>query len=284
MIPRDNKTQNHSCLVCDHSNLIPYLRGLLKCVSCGFVTVDLKLNQEDLKGIYGKEYFFGNEYVDYKRDKDILQNNFSRRLKTITKYKKGGSLVEVGCAYGFFLELAKKYFDVKGFEICQDAVDFAKGLSLDVENCDFAKADILKSSIDVVTMWDVIEHLADPQLYISKANYILTQGGLLCITTGDIGSINAQIRREKWRLIHPPTHIHYFSRKTLALLLHKHGFDVVYNKYCGFSRSIDNICYNIFVLRKKVPWIYNLMRGTGMTAVNLYLNLYDIMYLIARKR
>ena len=282
-----NKTermQNSSCLVCNNPNFLPYLKGLLKCTSCGFVTTDLKLDKEDMKRIYGKEYFFGNEYVDYKKDKDILQKNFLNRLKTIANYKKGGSLVEVGCAYGFFLELAKKYFSVKGFEICQDAVDFAKGLSLDVESRDFVSAEILKSSVDVVAMWDVVEHLIDPRLYIAKANYILKQDGLLCITTGDIGSLNARIRKEKWRMIHPPTHLHYFSKDTLRLLLEKNGFQIVHQEYISVVRSVKQIAYSLLMLgENRYATLFKVLEKIKLTNLQFSINLRDVVLVVAKK-
>jgi len=83
-----------------------------------------------------------------------------------------------------------------------------------------------KNSVDVITMWDVIEHLLEPQKYMELAKDILRPDGLLCITTGDIGSLDGRFRREQWRMIHSLTHLHYFSRDTLRLLLEKNGFTV----------------------------------------------------------
>jgi len=276
--------ENVICLVCYKSIFKPYLKGLIKCEFCGFVTVDLNIDELDFSKIYEKEYFFGNEYIDYIQDRDVLRSNFRKRLKSIMKYKNNGYLVEVGCAYGFFLELAKEYFEVKGYEICQDAVNFARGLFLDIECSDFSKANIPKNSVDIVTMWDVIEHLAKPHLYVRQSNYILKQNGLLCITTGDIGSFNAKLRKEKWRMIHPPTHLHYFSKDTLRLLLEKNGFQIVHEEYIGISRSVRQIAYSILMLGKnKYANLFNILEKLKLTNLKFSLNLRDIIFVIAKK-
>jgi len=274
-----------ACLVCDQTELNPYLKGLLKCAFCGFVTADLTIEKDQLATLYGKDYFFGNEYVDYLKDKDILQCNFRKRLKSIVKYREKGHLLEVGCAYGFFLDLAKDFFAVKGYEICQDAVDYARSLSLDVECGDLLQANIPQNSFDVIVLWDVIEHLAKPHLYLEKSNLILNQNGLLCITTGDIGSLNARLRREKWRMIHPPTHLHYFSKDTLRLLLKKNGFQVVHQEYIGVARSVKQIAYSLLMLgENKYSKLYKMVEKTKLSNLQFSLNLRDIIFVIARKK
>jgi SAM-dependent methyltransferase len=272
-------------LLCNSPEIVPYFKGLLKCQSCNFITTDLDIDTADIQKIYDKKYFFGDEYVDYMKDKEILQSNFRRRLERILAYKNSGLLVEVGCAYGFFLELAKKHFDVKGFEICKDAVDYAKSLSLDVESGDFLKANMPKSSIDVIAMWDVIEHLLEPQRYVAQAKDLLKHDGLLCITTGDIGSLNARLRGEKWRMIHPPTHLHYFSRKNLNLLLEKNGFKIMHEEYISITRSLRQIAYSILMLgQNKHTKLFRMLESLKLLQLKFPLNLRDIIYVIAKKQ
>jgi hypothetical protein len=62
------------------------------------------------------------------------------------------------------------------------------------------------------------------------------------------------------------------------------GFDVIYHRHCGFYRSFDNVFHNLFVLRGGLPNVYNLMQRLGLSRRFFYLNLYDIMYVIARKK
>lgn len=277
------------CIVCDNTIIKPFLDGLMKCQHCGHVFADLDLDNSVIANMYSKNYFFGEEYCDYIADKKVIQKNFSRRWKVLQKFidkSQHKRLYEIGCAYGFFLDVVKDEFSsVQGVDISEDGVRYASNeLKLDVQLGDYLDINSRNLKSDVVCMWDTIEHLMNPEKYLEKISRHAASGTLLAITTGDIESLNARIQKGRWRLIHPPTHIHYFSRNTLVQLLDKNGFDVIYNQYCGFSRSLDNISYNIFVLRKKMPWMYNLLRKTGLSAFDIYMNLYDIMYVIARRR
>lgn len=276
------------CIVCDSSQTRPFHKGLLQCQRCSHVVADLRITDEELFQLYKKDYFFGDEYSDYVADKSVIQKNFKLRLKTLKKFLKPHvhrNLLEIGSAYGFFLEVAQNYFNtVQGIDITEDGVRYAREvLHLDVLQSDLLQQDFENQTFDVVCMWDTIEHLRDPQLYIEKVSRHMNTGSLLAITTGDIASLNARLRKDKWRLIHPPTHVHYFSRKTLAQMLKNYGFEVVYNRYCGFYRSVDNIAYNILVLRQQQPKLYKLLKQLRLTDFDFYLNLYDIMYVIARK-
>ena len=57
----------------------------------------------------------------------------------------------------------------------------------------------LGRKVDVITMWDTIEHLKRPDLFIAKAARDLKRGGIIALTTGDIGSVNARLRGRRWR-------------------------------------------------------------------------------------
>lgn len=279
----------NNCIVCGSIHAKPFYTGLLKCESCHHVAADLRMTDEELFQLYKRDYFFGDEYSDYVSDKPVIQKNFQLRLRELRKFLKPNvhkQLLEIGCAYGFFLEVAQRYFDrVQGIDITEDGVRYARQiLHLDVLHSDLLKHDFESQKFDVVCMWDTIEHLRQPQLYVEKISKHMERGALLTITTGDIGSLNARLRKDMWRLIHPPTHVHYFSKKTLTQMLKNYGFEVVYNRSCGFYRSIDNIAYNILVLRQKQPKTYQILKQFKITELDLYLNLYDIMYVIARKR
>ena len=277
---------NSKCIVCDNNQFYPFLKGLKKCSTCGYVVADIDSQNLSFEKLYNKSYFFGEEYVDYVNDKYIFQQNFKRRLQNIRQFCKEGNLIEIGCAYGFFLDVARNYFNIKGFEIAPNAADYAKKmLHLDVECGDFLKFSLKKNYVDVVAMWDVIEHLAMPNLYIEKAATLLKQNGLICLTTGDIEILNALFRKEKWRLIHPPTHIHYFSKKTIRKLLEKYGFKICKLDYVSIKRSLLQIAYSIFMLGKcRMPFLYRMLERLPFSKFGISLNTYDVMLVIARKQ
>lgn len=277
------------CIVCDNTNSVPALPGILKCLECGTMVADISLSEKELANLYSENYFFGEEYSNYIRDRDVLEKNFKLRLKVLEHFLNvthDQRLLEIGSAYGFFMDLVRNRFEVvQGFDISQSSTEYAREhLKLDVRNEDFLKYDFGSEHFDVICLWDTIEHLRDPHLYLEKISRLTKKDGLIALTTGDIESINARWRKEKWRLVHPPTHLYYFSKRSMEKLLSRYGFQVVYNKYCGFYRSIDNIAHNIFVLRKKKRVIYDLLKKSGLAKLNIYLNLFDIFYVVARKK
>ncbi len=280
-----------SCLVCSATKFKPiYNSTLLRCESCGFTTANMEIDVAILQQTYTENYFKGEEYVDYLRDKDILQTNFKKRLNYIFRRLNKLSFtnaLEIGCAYGFFAETltnALGNISYVGYDIVPEAIDYGKNeLKQNVICGDYLEAKIEKKVSDVF-MWDVIEHLPAPEKFIEKVAGELQQGGRIYITTGDIERLVPRLQKAKWRMIHPPSHLHYFSRRTLSKLLENKGFEIVDVSYPPVYRSIRLIYYSLFMLRKKYPGfiekIYNLIPAK----MNIAINTYDIMFLIAEKK
>jgi SAM-dependent methyltransferase len=279
---------DRQCLVCNSGLGPSKYAGLLECVNCRFITADLCLNNEELTSLYGSNYFFGEEYSDYLADKQTIQRNFRARLNVLLRHVEDPAekrLFEIGSAYGLFLDVARHYFrSVEGIDISKPAIDHARSeLGLRAFQGDFLDHTV-DQSVDVACMWDTIEHLKSPHLYIEKLADSMKGGSVIAITTGDISSRMARFRGQKWRQIHPPTHLHYFSRNTLERLLNRYGFSV---RYCGFDgtyRSLDMIAAIMLTVRRDQPEVYNALKKSGLLKRDVYLNLFDIVYMIAEKR
>lgn len=277
-----------TCIVCNGAMQASRLPALLKCIHCGFISADLQLTSADLAKLYGERYFQGDEYADYVADRRVIEKSFQRRLETLLKFipqPHSKHLYEVGCAHGFFLQVARPYFaTTAGIDISQTAVEFAVSrFGLSVCQGDFLCCNP-PSRIDVACLWDTIEHLAHPHLYIERLASRMPKGALLAITTGDIDSRIARWRGQRWRQIHPPTHLHYFSRSTLTLLLRRYGFAVRYCGYDGMYRSLDMMSYIIFAIKHKRPGIHAFLKRFGLLRASVYLNLHDIVFLIAERQ
>jgi len=261
------------------------LSGILRCPSCTLVFADAYLSASELEHLYQREYFFGDEYLNYQEDKPYLQRNFRARLKTLRQFSSGGNLFEIGCAYGYFLELAARTWQAEGCDISAGACQDARSRGLKATAGDFLSQPLKEGHYDVVALWDTIEHLARPDLYVEKASRLLKPGGVLCATTGDIDSLIARSRGQRWRLIHPPTHLYYFSRRTIRKLFEQYGLETVHFQHVGYSRSVQQMLYSLLVLNRETKSrkaIYNVLRP--LFSFPLYLNLYDIMFVIARKK
>lgn len=270
-----------SCIICKESEERKIFKNLNQCKKCNLVYFKKEENV-DVGSLYQEGYFSGEEYFDYKNDKLILQKNFARCLREIRKYIKSGKLFEIGCAYGFFLDLAKKYFSVEGIDIAKHPTTYAKNeLGLTVSTGHYTEC-TLDKKYDVFCLWDTIEHLESPEKFIEKISSELNPGGYLFLTTGDIGSLLAKARGKKWRMIHPPTHLFYFSKSTITKLLKKYGFGVIKITHPGIYRSFKQILYSLFFLNKKKP---SKMIGGLINKfdIPIYINTFDIMMVIAKK-
>jgi SAM-dependent methyltransferase len=277
------------CAACGSVGLASHYAGLLRCRDCTHVQADLRVSDEELALLYSRKYFFGDEYSDYIADKRVLQRNFERRMRVLGKYLDGARhrrLLEVGCAYGWFLDLIRDRFQlVQGIDIAADGVRYARSLGLDAIEGDLLRHSFGSAVFDVICIWDSIEHLRDPDKYLARISELTSPGALLALTTGDIGSLNARLKGSKWRLIHPPSHLHYFTRKSMEVSLDRAGFEIVHFEHCGFSRSVELVSHSVFVLRHpRLQLLHGAFMKLGLGRLMFYSNFYDIMYVIARRR
>lgn len=277
-----------TCLVCRGSLEPARIPGLLACTSCGFITANVEMSDLQLAELYGRDYFHGQEYHDYVAEERSLRDNFRRRIEVLRRQIPGlgtAHLFEIGCAYGFFLdEVRGDVASASGIDISADAVSQARArFGVDAACGDYLTAEI-GADHDVVTMWDTIEHLARPDLFLDKAARDLRPGGHIAITTGDIGSLFARFRGKGWRMIHPPTHLHYFSAKTLRMLLERSGFEIIHLSHPGVTRNVQSALYIILALKLGMPRLFRLVRAMRIFDFPLTLNLYDIMFVVARRR
>lgn len=280
-----------ACPVCgSQQNLIPLwnIENILRCPICGLAYVDRLPTLTELEAIYSAEYFQGRSaYADYEASKVGIQKHFQHRITVLKHFKPSGTLVEAGCAYGFFLELAQRHWKVRGVDISASAIQYARDvLKLDVEQGDFESNPPAPKAYDVVVMWDTIEHLYDPVLAIRKSAEALRPGGILGLTTADLDARLPRLQKRGWRMI-IPAHLYYFSRQSITQLLNDYGLDVVHFSHVGYYRSLRQMAQILTWNRPRSGWRQTLQQWVqnlpGM-GLQIPLNLYDIMFVVARKR
>lgn len=275
------------CIVCGNpaAEFEPYWGVLRKCRHCGHCVADLDVETLDLGSLYNETYFSGGDYADYLRDRAVFEKHFSERLGEVRRSSPGKDLVEVGCGYGFFLSVASRYFRATGYDIAEGPVRYARDvLGVDARCEDFVTAPVASASADVIVIWDTIEHLARPDLVVAKASQVLKPGGMLFLTTGDIGSILARMRKRRWRLVTLPSHLHYFTKKTLSRLLSNAGLVPVSAKYVGVRRSLRQVAYRLFAFgRQRRSGLYERIADSRIGELSFRLNMFDIFLMAARK-
>lgn len=247
--------------------------------------------EAELSAAYEHDYFFGGEYANYFEDRPALELNFKRRLERLRQYfTPQTSLIEVGCSYGFFLNLAKSCVaKVVGYDITSEGIAYAKKeFGLEVYNESFLNYHGEK--VDMVCLWDVVEHLPNPGAVMEKIATVVKPGGYVALTTGDIGALVAKMRGDKWRMVHPPTHLFYFDKQSMTKLLARYGFKVVEFRHQTTYRNVDSVFKQLLTRSKDKPmqlailsFGYKVASVVGATKWNFGLNLFDIMDVVAVK-
>jgi hypothetical protein len=200
---------------------------ILKCSNCDIVFTNIPRGF-DLLGIYDESYFQGGQadgYGDYVGTEAVLRREFKHSvnvLRRLTGDAPGLKLLELGSAYGFFLDEASQHFECTGVEVSRPAAEHARQRGHRVIN-DILREDLLPEigKVDVVTMFDVVEHLPDPVATFTLIDRCLNRNGLVMLTTGDIDSLSAKLFGKRWRLMTPPQHTFFFSRHTLRSIFEK---------------------------------------------------------------
>jgi len=218
-------TQTLSCPACGTltSHRVLYAKNgcdILRCAECGLGRADA--THFDPAAYYTGDYFSGGHadgYADYRGAEPVLRREFARTVEFIRRYRTAGRLLDVGCAYGFFLQEARRYFDVAGIELAQEAAAHCRQAGLHVVT-GVADEATLKNlgNMDVIVLLDVIEHLPDPHATLALCARHLNPGGLVIVTTGDFGSPLARLLGTNWRLMTPPQHLWFFTTASMRRL------------------------------------------------------------------
>jgi len=286
-----------TCIACQGKRHAPYAvkdgYKVWKCETCGTLFLFPPPGQTETESIYGKEYFAGAKegfgYVDYDADKAAMRSVFERYLRDFERILgKAGRLVDIGAATGYFMKIAEERgWVTHGIEISAYAADFGRSRGLDIETGTIHTATFEKESFDLVTMWDILEHVPDPALDIGKACSLLKPGGLLAINTPDSGSRFAKLRGPSWHLLVPPEHIFYFNRKSLKLLLDRNGLEILEVGCIGKRFTLEYLVHMLLRKQKQAvrqTLLHFFERHQSVGRFPISINLRDNMYLLAKKK
>lgn len=279
------------CIACGAEAWKPLYRGLIRCFGCGFVRAADLPAAEELARLYGPGYFQGEEYADYLGDAPAHAQNFRLRFDRVTSVAGSiESTFEIGCAYGLWLKTAaERGVRAAGIDISREAVRHAaEALGLDARLGAFEDAPIRAGEFQTYCMWDTVEHLPHPEAYVEKVSSLLPAGGWLFLSTGDIGSRLARRQGERWRMIHPPTHLQYFSRETMTRFLARQRLEVVHVESTAMCRSLHGTLEGLQrfgspAWRAVAGFASRLLPRALTTRVRFSSDLGDIMLVCARK-
>jgi SAM-dependent methyltransferase len=250
-----------NCPICGKSSDEHISIDLHKCIDCSLI---FNVNCKSLS--YDRDYFiseyqgqYGKTYIE---DFDNIYRMSGNRLDKILCMLKSGSseksVLDIGCAAGFFLKAAKNkgITKLKGIEISDFASDYCrKTFSIDVIKSSFEKAEI-NEKFDIITSWFFIEHLTDPLTAIERIYTMLNDGGVFAMAVPSYFGPMFYLNREEWIKTHPKDHRIDLSPEGAEKILKDRGFRKVKIVKCGYHPervvSRKNILYKPFEIIYRV--------------------------------
>jgi 2-polyprenyl-3-methyl-5-hydroxy-6-metoxy-1,4-benzoquinol methylase len=258
---------NKLCIVCDGSKHRVVFQefgvDILKCSTCGHVFSSHNASQ-DYDGYFGAERVESEDQFWWNEAHGRMYEDFCRRFVV----GKAGKLLDVGCGLGYFVKWVSDISDwqVFGYEISKQAVDFARTKLIlpnvfcgRVEDSGFAD-----KSFDIITLWDVIEHIPDPNPLLSYLSSLLTSEGLLFIHTPnvEVQLPKAKLKRllrgmqSKVHYLEARDHINIYSTKTITQVLGRNGYSTVRFMHLKPIQGVSGSKNRILTLLKN-SWFYS---------------------------
>jgi 2-polyprenyl-3-methyl-5-hydroxy-6-metoxy-1,4-benzoquinol methylase len=251
------------CQVCGSSSIkerfkIFGSKTICACANCGVEFLYPQLNDEELKKLYSETYYTPWGLAGTAENEALKRMKiatFNLRLDLVKSFVQKGKLLDVGCATGYLLEAAKeKGFDVYGVEFSEYSAQLAKQKfgNEKIHNGILEDSPFANGFFEVITMFDLIEHVRIPQVVLEKARELLSENGLIMISTPDIGSLSHSLMGKKWTH-YKLEHFFYFNKASMNLAAERSGLKLVH-----YERSKKALTLNYMYLQFKTykHWLF----------------------------
>jgi len=266
---------------------------VVACGDCGLVYVTPRLRPERLPEVYDADYWRSaapsrRGYADYAAEGPLYRRTFARRLRRLARHLgPPGRVLDVGCAAGFFLEVMRD----RGWEVAGVEPSAAiAGAARERVGAERIHAGTLETApfdagrFDLVTLWDVVEHVADPVDLLRRAARLLAPEGLLVLETQDVGSPVARALGRRWHHFKHLEHLYHFDRRTVEALLRRAGLAPVEITADAAGKEIS-----FGFLRERATRLHPAVAGAlrplrALDGVSAYVNPRDEMIVVARRQ
>jgi 2-polyprenyl-3-methyl-5-hydroxy-6-metoxy-1,4-benzoquinol methylase len=255
---------------------------IVECRHCGYVYTTPRWSGEELLQAYNAV-----EDETYRQQRAGREQTFARHLQAlerITGPAAGRRLLDVGAYIGVFVDVARRAgWDACGVEPSAWAAAVAQEQGLPVFHGTTASPALAGERYDVVTLWDVIEHLDDPAAELAQTYGLLRPGGFLAVHTMDIDSVVARLLGRRWPWL-MDMHLHYFSRRTLAEMLRQKGFEVLWIGPQGRYLTLGYLVTRLAALSRPAGRVARAtVDGLGLAGKTIPLNFGDLITAYARR-
>ena len=243
------------------SSDVPLVDRLVRCRGCGLVFVSPRVQAGTIVDSYSE-----GEDPTFVSQAAARERTFGESVASIEKLTGGpGRVFDIGTAGGSFLAAARaRGWQVDGCEPNRWLAAWGrKHYGIDIRPGPLTAHDLPKAHYDVVTLWDVLEHLPQPSAILSRAKDLVKPGGFLIITLPDIGSPSARLLGANWPFL-SSVHLYYFSKRTIAEILKKHGFEVVTTRPHTQRLELGYVLHRAGdILGAPLRWLSRLANASG---------------------
>lgn len=251
--------ENVICNLCGSSESSPFFSRVdrfsgdvfefVSCNQCGLIYLSPRPTQSELGGYYPSGYEAYNSFESLSVD---MQRALNIQLKFIERFAQGRRrLLDVGCATGNFMQVSKlQGWDAHGIELIASAAQIAQekhGTNVKIGSLE--TVEYPDRYFNIITLWDVLEHLPDPEGALKHCHNLLVPGGLLIFSIPNLKSFDRYLFGRVWIGWDAPRHFNMFSEITIKRLFELTGFELVERKCLlggkgTFLLSLDNLVGN----------------------------------------
>ena len=208
---------------------------IFSCSNCGVHYLHPQLSDAEITELYSENYYKawgveGNKENEGARQMKIA--TFLLRLQLIKKFVPSGNILDIGCATGYFLEAAKTlHYEVYGIELSEYSSSIAKAKFGEdsIFNGKLEDSKFTPGFFQIITMFDLIEHVRSPEETLLNASKLLDKTGAIVITTPNVSSISNFVMGKRWAH-YKKEHFFYFNLKSLRYLSKKTKLEIAYSE------------------------------------------------------
>lgn len=241
-----------NCIVCANNHFEHWAKAgpyeVEKCPKCDLIFLNPQLNENGLNDYYtnyiGKRRLNNSLKMEQRSEQYILDSEL------INRFLLKGTILDVGCSGGFFLNTIGEDYERYGTELDQDAVEYAKinfpSFGNNIKQGTLHSAEFEDEKFDLVIMRGVIEHLLEPEASIEEVSRILKPGGYYYIcATPNGASFSADLYRENWTLFHPVQHLWLFSPDNFSVICKRQKLSLIWKDFPYLGTPYENVQQDI---------------------------------------
>jgi SAM-dependent methyltransferase len=283
--------QNARKMIAERSDLLlggQDIYRMYECQECGSLYLFPRPTPSKMADFYPSDYqpFTEGLHTENFYNRFFRRYGLKKRHKIIAKYSPQGRLLDVGCATGDFLAEVDGKIGWNGFgiELGETAARYAREqVGLNVLVSTLNDAPFSDESFDVLTMWDVLEHVYDPCSVLDEVARLLRPGGIFVVNHPNLESIDRRLFGRFWAGFELPRHLYLFPTELLKELMFQRGFQqqerlCLYGSHAGTSTSLMFLIRHIAGSGRLADMIFRLAQSKGARILLLpYFKFIDIL-------